>query len=181
MEEDPLRQASFINATGQKITQLFYPHNFTVSGKVYETSRLDRKNSHSVLFYIKDLMAYVLSAKFKELVSSITQTPRRTLQSVYSGESMVILSNSFDLESALTTAQQYNIPLLQIVILTLEGEQTVKDKILLSFKVSHLINENFVLYGDWEQRPQMWAFLDPVEPAEEGECRREEGIYARMG
>lgn len=80
---------------------------------------------------------------------------KRTLQSVYSEESLAILTNSADLDDALVQAQQYNIPLLQVVILTEEGEKVIKEKLLLSFTVAHLINENFVLYGDWEVRPEL--------------------------
>jgi hypothetical protein len=85
-------------------------------------------------------MSYVLTAKFKQLLSTINLKPKRTLQSVYSQESMAILSNSFDLDDALTRAQEYNIPLMQVVILTEAGEQTVRDKILTAFKIAHLLN-----------------------------------------
>ena len=53
---------------------------------------------------------------------------------------MAILSNSFDLDNALTRSQEYNIPLLQIVILSEKGEQIIKEKILLDFRVAHMIN-----------------------------------------
>ena len=66
-------------------------------------------------------MTYVLSSKFKQLLSTINLKPQKTLQNVFSSESLAILSNSFDLDHALTRAQEYNIPLLQIVILTPEG------------------------------------------------------------
>jgi hypothetical protein len=52
--------------------------------------------------------------------------PKKTLQSVFSVESMAILINSGDLDDALTQALEYNIPLLQIVILSEQGEKVIK-------------------------------------------------------
>ncbi len=52
----------------------------------------------------------------------------------------------------------------------------------MSFTVAHLMNENFVLYGDWEDRPQLH---DAVSEAEREEIKCEmskyEGIYVRKG
>lgn len=43
-----------------------------------------------------------------------------------------------------------------------------------------MINENFVLYGDWETRPELFkALID--ENFEGDQMLKEEGIYVRMG
>jgi len=87
--------------------------------------------------------------ELKHLLSTITFQKKRTLHSVYRQESLAILSNSQDLHAAICKAQEYNIPLLQICIITPIGEATAKDKVLVNFTISHFINQNFVLYGDW--------------------------------
>ena len=45
-------------------------------------------------------------------------------------------------------------------ILTTEGEKVVKEKILTNFTISHFINQNFVLYGDWEDRKNIFTALN---------------------
>lgn len=55
-------------------------------------------------------------------------------------QSMAILVNSGDLDDALNQALEYNIPLLQVVILSEEGEIVIRDKILMTFTVAHFIN-----------------------------------------
>jgi hypothetical protein len=87
--------------------------------------------------------------ELKHLMSTITFRKTRTLHSVYRQESLAILSNSQDLHAAICKAQEYNIPLLQICIITPLGEATAKEKALVNFTISHFINQNFVLYGDW--------------------------------
>jgi hypothetical protein len=82
-------------------------------------------------------------------MAAITFQQIRTLHSVYKKESLAILSNSIDLHAAICKAQEYNIPLLQVAILTKEGEEVVREKMLINFAISHFINQNFVLYGDW--------------------------------
>jgi hypothetical protein len=120
--------------------------------------------------------------ELKHLLSTITFQQRRTLHSVYRQESLAILSNSQDLHAAICKAQEYNIPLLQIAILTRHGEKTARECILLNFAVSHFVNQNFVLYGDWEQRKEVFDCLQGIEagPAEEDFDRRE-GLYLRRG
>lgn len=62
--------------------------------------------------------------------------PKRSLMSVYKEESLTILTNSLNLDDALTQAQEYNIPLLQVVMLSEEGEKIIREKVLLNFTVS---------------------------------------------
>jgi hypothetical protein len=52
---------------------------------------------------------------------------------MYAKESLAILSNSIDLHNAICKAQEYNIPLIQILILSEAGEKTVKEKIIFNF------------------------------------------------
>jgi ethanolamine ammonia-lyase large subunit len=86
-----------------------------------------------------------------------------------------------DLHAAICKAQEYNIPLIQICILSAEGERTVKEKVLTNFTISHFINQNFVLYGDWEVRQNIFSALD-VEVSEKiGDYDPREGIYLRKG
>jgi hypothetical protein len=120
-----------------------------VPGKVYPSISLSRKESHSLLTYGRRLLTFVLSIELKKLLSTITFQRKRTLHSAYRQESLAILSNSQDLHAAICKAQEYNIPLLQISILTPTGEAVVREGILLSFAISHFVNQNFVLYGDW--------------------------------
>ena len=51
---------------------------------------------------------------------------------------------------------------------------------MLNFRIAHLINENFVLYGDWERRSELLTAVDDKK-VPEGEILHQEGIYVRMG
>lgn len=155
MEYDGIKGESFLNSTGKSIPQIYKPLDYTVPGKVYQVPVSNYKKNHSLLHYIKQLLSSLLTTKTKQFLSTISLNSRRTLQSVYSEESMAILTNSIDLDDALSQAQEYNIPLLQVLILTAEGERVIKEKILINFTVAHLVNENFVLYGDWEARTEL--------------------------
>lgn len=86
-----------------------------------------------------------------------------------------------DLHAAICKAQEYNIPLLQISILSAEGERTVKEKVLTNFTISHFINQNFVLYGDWEDRQNIFSALNIEAPEKIGDYDPREGIYLRKG
>lgn len=77
-----------------------------------------RKESHSLLTYGRRLLSFVLSIELKHLLGALTFQQKRTLHSAYRQESLAILSNSQDLHAAICKAQEYNIPLLQILILT---------------------------------------------------------------
>jgi len=70
---------------------------------------------------------------------------------------------------------------LQICILTPEGEKTVKEKVLINFTISHFINQNFVLYGDWEERKNIFSALDIEITEKIGDYDPREGIYLRKG
>ena len=50
------------------------------------------------------------------------------------------MTYSFDLDYAVMRAQEYNIPLLQVVVLSERGEEVIKEKVLMSFRVAHLVN-----------------------------------------
>jgi hypothetical protein len=55
------------------------------------------------------------------VLTAITFQQTRTLHSVYRQVSLAILSNSQDLHAAICKAQEYNIPLLHVTILTEAG------------------------------------------------------------
>lgn len=112
----------------------------------------------------------------------MTFRQRKTLHSAYRQESLAILSNSQDLHAAICKAQEYNIPLLHVIILTEAGETAVKERMLVNFAISHFINQNFVLYGDWEVRKEVFDSLGEQEPrAQHQTFDAREGIYFRRG
>lgn len=114
------------------------------------------------------------------MLSAITFQQKKTLHSVYKRESLAILSNSIDLHAAICKAQEYNIPLFQVCILSEAGEKLVREKLLLNFTISHFINQNFVLYGDWEERKEIFQCLPEDRPKVEGFDSRE-GFFFRKG
>ena len=79
-----MKKSTFSNSTGQSITQIYTPLDFVVPGNVYDPPVVDRKNQHSILHYIKELLTYILSSKIKQFLSTVNLQPKRTLQSVYS-------------------------------------------------------------------------------------------------
>lgn len=85
---------------------------------MYQAPISNYQKNHSLLYYIKQLLSSILTTKAKQLLSTISLNSRKTLQTVYSEESLAILTNSIDLDDALSQAQEYNIPLLQVLILT---------------------------------------------------------------
>lgn len=126
MSQEELKGATFINATCKSISQLYMSIDYVFPGKVYDSAAPSRKTNHSLVHYVKQLLSFVFNTKMKQLLSSISMAPKKTLQSVFSVESMAILVNSGDLDDALIQALEYNIPLLQIVILSELGEKVIK-------------------------------------------------------
>jgi hypothetical protein len=126
MSQGEWKGDTFLNATGKNIPQLYTPIDYVFPGKVYDSTAPSRKTNHSLVHYVKQLLSFVFNTKMKQLLSSISMVPKKTLQSVFSVESMAILINSGDLDDALTQALEYNIPLLQIVILSEQGEKVIK-------------------------------------------------------
>ena len=61
------------------------------------------------------------------------------------------MNNSVKLDVAVRKALEYNIPMMQIIVDPNNEieEKIVFEDILKNFEISHLINQNFVLYGDW--------------------------------
>ena len=102
----------------------------------------------------------------------------KTLHSEFSDSSLVILFHSVDLEEAVCKAQEYNIPLLQVVIRTSEGKMVIRDKVLTNFAVAHLINQNYVFYGDEEHRPELVECLG-MRKGDNSDLI--EGMYFRKG
>jgi hypothetical protein len=66
------------------------------------------------------------------------------------------------------------------MILTEQGEKIIKEKVLQIFTISHFINQNFVLYGDWERRIEMLSII-PEDVIVEGQTSNIEGMYFRRG
>ena len=50
----------------------------------------------------------------------------------------------------------------------------------MNFTISHFINQNFVMYGDWEERKEVFDCLQEDRPKVEGFDSRE-GIFFRKG
>lgn len=169
------QQEYFTNAIGQPIPQLYKTLSYELPASHCPAPLPSSKDGHSILQYAGRLLSMVFSVHARQLWSLVRFRSKRTLQSQFKDESLAILAHSSDLKQAAHKAQEYHIPLLQILITSPEGETAVKEKLLFNFAVSHLINQNFVLYGDWEKHEELACF-----PAEEGK-EIKEGFYFRRG
>lgn len=107
--------------------------SYIVPGKKYPSQTSNNKQSHSLFHYGRRLLSFLLSLEMHQFFTFIKLRKVKTLHAMYSSSSLAILSNSIDLHNAICKAQEYNIPLIQILILTPEGEQIVKERIILNF------------------------------------------------
>lgn len=120
-----------------------------IPGKLYPVHISHKKQNHSLLAYIFKVIKSILGIQLKQIFSNLQINKKvKTLNSEFSESSLVILCHSVDLEQAVWKAQGYNIPLIQVVIRTPLGKNIIKEKVLNNFSVAHLINQNFVFYGD---------------------------------
>ena len=124
---------TFLNATAHPFPKIYQTLHHIIPGQKYPPSPANSKQSHSLFHYARRLLSFLLSLEMDQFFTLIKLKKGKTLHAMYSKESLVILSNSINLHSAICKAQEYNIPLIQIFIHSQPGEAIVKERIILNF------------------------------------------------
>lgn len=79
MSQEGWKGDTFTNNTGKIIRQLYIPTDFMVPGKIYGASMLHRKRNHSLAHYVKELLSFIFNSQMKQIFSSISMKPKKTL------------------------------------------------------------------------------------------------------
>lgn len=79
MSQEDWKGETFTNNKGKNIPQLYVLTDYVVPGKKYSTSVPSLKRNHSLSHYIKELLSFIFNSKMKQLFSSISMKPKKTL------------------------------------------------------------------------------------------------------
>ena len=177
--EESGRWEKFTNPTGQQVPNMIVSLEYALPGKSYQSGPTSKKQNHSLFHYARKIAFKSMGLQLSQLLGFLQLGPQpSSLHSEFSQSSLAILTNSVDLEQAVWKAKGYNIPLIQAVIRTPEGKETIKEKVLFNFAVGHLLNQNFVFYGDYESREEFSKCARWVQPEP---FHQTEGLYFRRG